>query len=196
MAMGFGKGRHGDAVARPPRRSCATCRRRRASTSPVPSTSPSEETGATAHLYLYDGGLYTVHLDGYVPRVADRLLASGAIDVTRRSWLTSALGSDAGDPRVGPLAVERGWISADALAMIHQEYLLAGLGAVLTCARARVKLRKDASAGDFCTLPLPVDPLIDVLRMRAERLGGNWKALSARGAPATTVVEVRAGADP
>ena len=37
--------------------------------------------GGTARLYLYEGGLYSVRLDGYEPRVGARLVASGAITV-------------------------------------------------------------------------------------------------------------------
>ncbi|MFM7065173.1 MAG: hypothetical protein ACKO04_17065, partial [Actinomycetes bacterium] len=82
--------------------------------------------GGRARLFFFDGGLYSVVIDGYVPDVTRRLVASGALDEGRAEYLASVASP-------GVEAVEQGWVTVDALATVHQEILLASLGAVLSC---------------------------------------------------------------
>jgi hypothetical protein len=146
-------------------------------------------TGAKARLYLYEGGLYSIAIDGYSPAVPRRLEASGVLDEGRLDYLR-------GVARPGPTCVQQGWISVDALATIHQEYLLASLGAVLACEKVKVHMRKGEQANSYCTLPLPVGPLIESVRVRGQRLIGTWPGLSATGTPATTVLRATGAAIP
>jgi hypothetical protein len=140
-------------------------------------------TTGTARLYFYEGGLYSVWLEGYQPPVLERLLASGAVSAER----AHALRGEAGRPStaLGLLAVEHGWLPVETLATVHQEFLLASLGAVLACEKAKAHLRKDLVTGDCCTLPLPVESLLEAVRVRGQRLGATWPALSPVGTPAT-----------
>ncbi|MDO8308332.1 MAG: hypothetical protein Q7V58_08250 [Actinomycetota bacterium] len=124
-------------------------------------------TRGTARLFMYEGGLYAVELPGYVPPVAARLGVS--------------------DAPAAEAAVAAGAVSIGALAAIHQEFVIASLGAVLALPRARTHLRKGQTSARFCTLPLPVDPLFDLVRMRADRLAGTWAMLATDANPATTV---------
>jgi hypothetical protein len=94
------------------------------------------------------------------------------------------------------VAVEQSWLTADALAGLHQEYLVAGLGAVTVLAKVKIRLRKGESTKDFCTMPLPVEPLFDALRMRAGRLAAGWAAITAEGTPSTVALESRQVAPP
>jgi hypothetical protein len=148
-------------------------------------------TGSTALLYLFEGGIYAVDLQDYTPRVADRLLSAGTIDEDKRKWLFAQLGPDPRHLGAGPLAVQEGWLSAESLATVHQEYLLASLGAVLARPKVRMKQRKGESTSDFCTLPLPIEPLFETMRMRAGRLATGWGALEAAGDPSNVALSNR-----
>ncbi|MCX6433775.1 MAG: hypothetical protein NTX29_13700, partial [Actinobacteria bacterium] len=147
--------------------------------------------GATARLFLFDGRLYAVGLDNYEPSVLERLTASGAVSAER----ARSLRADARDGTpAGVQAVHRGWLAVEALATVHQEYLLASLGAVLTCGKVKVMPQKDLTTDAFCTLPLPVEPLLEAVRVRAQRLATTWPGLSPVGSPAT--IRLRATGTP
>ncbi|MHB8796793.1 MAG: hypothetical protein ACYC90_15225 [Candidatus Nanopelagicales bacterium] len=124
-------------------------------------------TRGTARLFLYEGGLYAVELPGYAPPVLARLGVS--------------------DAPAAEAAIAAGAVSIEALAGIHQEFVIAGLGAVLALPRARTHLRKAETTARFCTLPLPVGSLLHLVRMRADRLAGTWGMLAPNANPATTV---------
>ena len=139
--------------------------------------------GGTARLYLYEGGLYSVRLDGYEPRVGARLVASGAITVDALDRLGEV--DDAGS---GVRAVRAGLLEAESLATVHQEYVLASLGAVLALTKVKTKVRKGDVTDELCTLPLPVEPIFDVVARRAERTASTWAALDGGSSPATLVL--------
>ena len=139
--------------------------------------------GGTARLYLYEGGLYSVRLDGYEPRVGARLVASGAITVDDLDRLGEV--DDAGS---GVRAVRAGLLEAEALATVHQEYVLASLGAVLALTKAKAKVRKGDVTDELCTLPLPVEPIFDVVARRAERTASTWATLDGGTSPATLIL--------
>jgi outer membrane biosynthesis protein TonB len=145
--------------------------------------------GARARVYLYEGGVYAVAIEGYRPDVTQRLLATGVLDEGRADYL-------AGVDRPGPTAARQGWIGVDALATVHQEYLLASLGAVLACGRVKAHLRKGDVTDELCTLPLPVEPMLEAVRVRAQRLTGTWAATSPEGTPDTVVVRQTGAALP
>jgi hypothetical protein len=153
-----------------------------------------DRDGGTAKLYIWDGGLYAAQLDGYDPPVITRLRSSGAVIGERWAELSALGGVDQRDPRLGVLAADRGWISADALAVVHQEYVMASLGALLARPKLRVTLLKDEQTADFCTLPVPVEPLFGAVQRRARRLAGTWETLGVSGSPAT-VIPIRTGGE-
>jgi hypothetical protein len=129
-------------------------------------------TGGRAHIYFFEGGLYAIALDGYVPNVTARLEASGVLDEGRRDYLS-------GVSTPGAVAVRQEWLTVDALATVHQEYLLAALGAVLVCEKVKVHARKGEEADAFCTLPLPVAPLLESVKVRAQRTLNTLRVLAA-----------------
>ena len=146
-------------------------------------------TGALARLYLFEGGLYAVTLDGYTPRLAARLLSSGCLDDAQYTEMAATLGPAKLDRGAGAFVVGRDWVDADRLATFHQEYLLAALGALTSRPRVKTHSAKGETTADFCTLPLPVDPLFDTLRMRAGRLASGLGALPFTADPTTMGLE-------
>ena len=141
--------------------------------------------GGSARFYLYEGGVYAVRLDGYAPRVMDRMRASGDLDAAAGSgwwtrWATTA-------PIRGPgvTAVEEDWISEDTLAILHREYVVACAGAVLVLPKVRLHLHKGDVTSDYCSLPLEPARLFRVVEGRTRRLNAEWEALSRTGTPST-----------
>ncbi len=141
-----------------------------------------------ARLFLYDGGLYAIDLDGYPRAVFARLQTSGIFETRSTTELVALAGLDVPDPAAITHAVESGWLTIDALANVHQELLLASLGAVLALPKAKTRPRKGQTSAEFCTLPLPIDPLFDTVRMRADRLQGTWAMLAPGTAPGQAVL--------
>lgn len=141
-----------------------------------------------ARIFLYDGGLYAIDLEGYPRSVFGRLRTSGAFASRTATELTALAGLDVPDPAVITHAVDAGWVSIDELANVHQELLLASLGAVLALAKVKMRPRKGQTSAEFCTLPLPVDPLFDTVRMRSDRLQGTWAMLAPAVAPGQAVL--------
>jgi hypothetical protein len=127
-----------------------------------------------ARLYLYDGGLYAVELDGYSRPVFARLRSSGLFANRAPGELALLAGLDIPDTDVIGHAVGKGWVSIEALANVHQEMLLAALGAVIELPKVKLRLHKGQTTSRFCTLPIPVETLVETVRMRADRLHGTW----------------------
>ncbi|MDP1876758.1 MAG: hypothetical protein Q8M17_04260 [Actinomycetota bacterium] len=143
--------------------------------------------GGTARVFLFEGGLYAVDLAGYRPPILNRLRSGGRIDARAQVRLLDVVGPDQ-DQVGGATAVAEGWIPVEALGSLHQEYVLASLGAVLALPRARVKFQAGVVTDEFCTVPLRVDPLFDAVRLRAERLVSTWAVLEDLTDPATSVL--------
>ena len=141
--------------------------------------------GGSARFYLYDGGVYAVRLDGYAPRVMDRMRASGDLDAARWQRLVDEVGDNRADPRAGVTAVEEDWISEDTLAILHREYVVACAGAVLVLPKVRLHLHKGDVTSDYCSLPLEPARLFRVVEGRTRRLNAEWEALSRTGTPST-----------
>jgi len=137
------------------------------------------ETGAQAHVFVYRGAVYAVDLQGFAPRVGSRLVSAGRITPEAAAELPP--GADAGRE-----AVRRGWIDADQLSDVHREFTVAGMGAVVQCREPRITRVPDAVTDAFCTVPLPVAPLLDSLTVRDERLLRTWAGLAPGADPAMT----------
>lgn len=141
-----------------------------------------------ARLFLYEGGLYAIDLDGYARPVFARLRSSGILAPRNDNELAVLARLDIPDPQAVAQAVGKGWVTIEALANVHQEMLLAALGAVLALPKAKARSRKGQTSSRFCTLPLPVDTLVDTLRMRADRLQGTWSMLSPNAAAGDSIL--------
>ncbi len=138
-----------------------------------------KDSHATATLYVFDGGLYSAALDGYVPPMLARLGSSGTLGPKHIQALTDELDGTSDPSQAGLVAARHSWAKVDTLGTMHQEYLLASVGAVL--ARTKVKTRwiADETTSAFCTLPLPIDSVLDAIRMRVQRMTMTWDGIAA-----------------
>ncbi len=131
-----------------------------------------------ARVYLYEGGLYAIDLEGYPPSVFARLRTAGVFAKRSSQELAILANLDVPDAAVMTHAVDAGWLTIEMLAGVHQELLLASLGSVLALPKVKTRPRKGLTTAEFCTMPLPVEPLFDTVRMRADRMQGTWSMLA------------------
>lgn len=127
----------------------------------------------SATIFLFQGRPYSAHLQDYDPAVASRLECGGRLDPEQAAALADEPAAVA-----GRIAVERGWVDADVLGEVHQEYVLASLGAILDAGPARVGRNDGATTARLCTLPLDLTALLETLRLRRERSMSTWASLN------------------
>jgi hypothetical protein len=132
---------------------------------------------AIARIYCYESEIYAVDLSSYRPDVASRLVAGGVITPEQA---TTAVQVD-GDPDDFPIAlVDSGACSAENLAVVHAEIMLACLGAVLAADREvemDVALQPGATTSVGCAIPVSVPALLTALDLRRARLESDVRAL-------------------
>lgn len=118
--------------------------------------------GTTGHIYLYEGEVYSVLLDGYRPPVLQRLRSSDAID--------ESVMKEAQEVAVfEEWLVEHENLSAEDLGRVHQEISLAALSALVAAPRVKVKVHEGETTDRNCSVPLPVEALLTTLELRRSR---------------------------
>ena len=132
--------------------------------------------GRLASVFVLDGAPYSVDLPGYTPRMAARMHAAGWIDEAQRDTLTTEFAP--ASTLAGKAAVERGWIDAEQLGQLHQEYLLSSLGGLCDATVNHVRVEAGATTDRLCTIPVDLESLVQALRLRAERASSTWSAMS------------------
>lgn len=145
-----------------------------------------DSLGQTAHVYLYEGSAYACDLGHYTPRIAARMKAAGWIDEAAARELEDEYGP--ASTQAGTAAVERGLVDAEHLGQLHQEYLLASLGALRAAHVDAVRRREGITTDRLCTIPIEAGPLLETLELRAGRLGAATQALGADVDPSATTL--------
>ena len=131
-------------------------------------------TDHTAIVYLYEGGVYSAELDGYLVPIAARLAAAGLLDQARRRAIAEV---DSERSAAGARAVAEGWVDVEVLGGMHQEFLLASLGAIVTLDRVKATVKRGAVTDVACCVPLPMRLALESTRLRRERLDADGQAL-------------------
>lgn len=142
------------------------------------------------HVYFYQGGIYNAQVSGYYPRLVQRLIAAGILDQARFDQLMTHFGGNDKAPEIGAWCVENGWLNVEKLSELHQEYLLAALGALASLPDMKIKKHKGESTPLFNTVPLPVDEVKATLDTRATRYMSTWVPISPHTTPGTTVPSI------
>jgi hypothetical protein len=90
--------------------------------------------------------------------------------------------------------VENGLVHVHSVGALHQEYLLAALGAVMELPKVKVKTHKGQTTATLCTMPLTIQALAQTLDLRYSRYVSTAAMLHPEGSPGSLVLE-DAGAD-
>lgn len=134
--------------------------------------------GNAARIYAYLGEPYAVAIDGFTPHVGARLRSAGLIDDAQCAVIPAS-------PDAGRELVSRTWVTATALGAVHQEFMLAAFGSVITAERPSVEVERDAVTDAYCTLPVSMEPLLESVRVRAERMVSTWSVVASGASPAS-----------
>lgn len=132
-------------------------------------------SGQEALVYLHEGGLYSISLGGYAIPVAARLVSAGVLGPDRLRAIDDV---DPDRSTAGPRSVNEGWMEAEALGAMHQEFLLASLGSILSLDRVKVRAKQGEETSFACCVPVAIRPALDAVQMRSERMGADAAALA------------------
>lgn len=122
-----------------------------------------------AWLYLFEGGLYAAAMEGFRPDVAARLRASGH---------SGAYGDLNANTRAGAEAVRTGVLDVEVARRVHQEFLLAEAGAILTLTKARTEFVEAETTDLVCTIPVALDDVLRAVNVRGDRLKDDLQAVA------------------
>ncbi len=143
--------------------------------------------GCTAHVYFHEGGVYSVQADGFRANIAARLVTAGVITPAQADHARTV-------DSPATWLVENGLVDVDSVGALHQEYLLAALGAVMELPKVKIKTHKGQTTATLCTMPLSMQALADTLDLRHSRYVSTAAMLHPEGNPGSLVLE-DAGAD-
>ena len=143
--------------------------------------------GCTAHVYFHEGGVYSVQADGFRANIAARLVTAGVITPAQADHARTV-------DSPATWLVENGLVDVDTVGALHQEYLLAALGAVMELPKVKVKTHKGQTTATLCTMPLTIQALAQTLDLRYSRYVSTAAMLHPEGSPGSLVLE-DAGAD-
>ncbi|MDO9485675.1 MAG: hypothetical protein Q7K25_06410 [Actinomycetota bacterium] len=130
-------------------------------------------SGGRARLFIFEGEIYAVELDGYRPPV-DRRLHSGAhLDSARYDELMEA------EPTVAPAlrartAVARDWVPIEVLGSVHQEFVLSAFGSVMDARVVSTKFTEGIATGEVCAMPAQMHVFVTAAGIRKTRMLEDW----------------------
>lgn len=131
-----------------------------------------------AQAYYNDGRLYAVHVQGFRPAIADRMLTAGLLDQTLHDQVIAAVGGDPRKEDIGHLAVRRGMITQETLDAIHREILLSAIGAITTWHGPKTRFRKGVVT-DLYTVPaVPVTAVLHAVERRSAHWDMIWREMN------------------
>jgi hypothetical protein len=145
-------------------------------------------TGASAAIYMYEGGVYSVQVEDFSPHLTSRMAAAGILDDARMRELSASVEQGQRDHEVGRFAINRDWLPVDALAGFHAEYLLASLGAALSMPKSKVSADSQETTDQLCTLPTSVEDLLAAIDLREERSQRIWNGVAPGSSTRETVL--------
>jgi len=128
-------------------------------------------------VFVYLGEPYAVKLEGYVPPLVARLRSAGILDETCTAMLAHAFPDGQRDEQVSQFGVDQGWLSVERLGEFHAEFMLAGLGALLTLRNVGISPVDGVTTDQFCALPVSLEVLLDTLDLRSLRTQQAWDCL-------------------
>lgn len=148
------------------------------------------DSGTSASIYMYEGGVYSVQVDDFTPQLTSRMVAAGVLDDSRLRELSASIDPAQRDHEIARFAITRDWLPIDTLSGFHAEYLLAGLGAALSLPKSKVQAEANETTDRLCTLPASVEDLIAATDLREERSQRIWNGVAPGSTTRETVLRL------
>lgn len=127
----------------------------------------------SGQVYLVDGALVAVNVDGFRPRVGHRLRSGGLVTDTAFAAALAACGGDVHAPGLGQELVDRGHLAAPVLAAVHREITLSAVGAMTTWVGTQGVLVADDTTDSLTMEPVAIDAVLKAVVRRRQR----WELL-------------------
>ncbi|MDD2857411.1 MAG: hypothetical protein PHU75_01930 [Candidatus Nanopelagicales bacterium] len=143
-------------------------------------------SGSNARVFVLAGAVYAVALEHYDFPIALRLCSSALLDEDACAAIAMTIPRE--HPDFGRVAVSTGRLDVADLGRLHQELVLAAAGAVLAVDFAVTYFEPDIVTGDFCTMPIGVDALVEMVSLRRERQAAGWQVVTADADPSDCIV--------
>ena len=145
-------------------------------------------THSRARIYVFEGGVYSIHLADYHPNVVARLISTGNLDPADYPAHRAEMAAGSVNLDAGRMAVGAGTLSVEELADIPEEYLLASLGAVLARPVLGIEPSRNTVTSHYCTLPTRLDSLVSAVGSRNTRTTRAAETLGASSAGGAVVL--------
>jgi|GEM_PF-2278397 CRP-like cAMP-binding protein len=126
-----------------------------------------QDSEILGEVFLFEGRIYAATITRYQPDVLARCVSAGYFSEEEGGSLQLRLN---GLASVAPEMVATGLIDVDSLAAVHQELVLASVGALVLVPGASIERRPNQATSSICTLPLALDDLIAMVERRYRRL--------------------------
>ena len=133
-------------------------------------------SGDRGCIYLLNGEIYAAEVEGFSPLPIQRLVTSGALNAAEATELLT-------QDHPTETAVQQGFVSIDELATVHQEFVLACVGAILAAKDAIAQFVAGTLTDQVCTIPLPITDVLAAIEVRERRLNETWARVTASCAP-------------
>lgn len=128
-------------------------------------------------IFFYEGRIYATEVEGFQAGVPNRLVSAGILTQTDADMLAEHV-KQAGSFAEGILRWELA--SVDSLAIVHQEFVVAGVGALLLIDQANVNIHTGRVTALLCTLPLDVPEILVRVGIRYRRMAQDAAKLTRR----------------
>ncbi|WP_323791665.1 hypothetical protein [Nocardioides sp.] len=127
----------------------------------------------SGQVYLVDGALVAVNVDGFQPRVGHRLRSGGLVVADAFATALAACGGDVRAPGLGQELVDRGHLDAPVLAAVHREITLSAVGAMATWVGTQGIFVGDETTDSFTMEPVAIATVLKAVVRRRQR----WELL-------------------
>ncbi|WP_170285921.1 DUF4388 domain-containing protein [Nocardioides rubriscoriae] len=136
----------------------------------------------SGQVYLVDGALVAVDVDGFRPRVGHRLRSGNLVTAEAFDAVLAACDGDAHSPYLGHALVERGDLAADVLAAVHREITLSAIGAMATWVGAEGVFVPGVTTTSFTMAPVAISSVLKAVVKRRARWELLWGSIAAGSA--------------
>ena len=127
-------------------------------------------------IYLVEGQVYAIHVDGFRPRFIQRMFVGGYISEAQRDDLIARCGGPYSE-NAGTVAMETGLVDKTLVEIMYREMLLSAAGAMASWGPLRTIFEPNEQTQAFAVRPLSVRALNTAVGKRREKWNELWAAV-------------------
>ena len=136
-----------------------------------------ESNTRSGRVYVRDRKIYAVHVDGFIPKIGQRLRTGNMLDEAAFLALTADCDGDVFAAATGEKAVLRGLISQEMLDAVYRELMLSAIGAMFTWLGPRARFKR-ADTDHYVIPGVSVQAVIKAVGRRRDRWNELWSQMA------------------